>query len=90
MVFTKRPYLKEIDIAKQKSKFLQLGKGIKLKLQTLNIKDGIKSKIKLSPTKLYNSRKEYVEDEYHLTVLFDISQYEKSADIKIVFAQLVV
>lgn len=61
-----------------------------MKIQTLNIKDGIKSDTLISPIKLYNNRKEYVEDEFHLTALFDISQYEKSADIKIVFAQLFV
>lgn len=90
MVFSKRPYLKDIEIIKQKSKFSQLGKAIKLKMQTLNIKDGAKNEVKLSPVRLYNNRKEYVEDEFHLSALFDIQTYENSADIKIVFAQLVV
>ena len=57
-----------------------------MKVQTLNIKDGTKSDVKISPARLYNNRKEYMEDEFHLTSTFDIQEYEKSTDIKIVFA----
>ena len=57
-----------------------------MKVQTLNIKDGTKSDVKISPARLYNNRKEYMEDEFHLTSTFDIKEFEQSADIKIVFA----
>jgi len=57
-----------------------------LKVQTLNIKDGTKSEVKISPARLYNNRKEYMEDEFHLTSTFDIKEFKQSADIKIVFA----
>lgn len=43
----------------------------------------------LGPAELIPSEKEYAE-EFHLTAKFDISEFERSATEKLVYAQLVV
>lgn len=50
---------------------------------------GVQSTIFRAPSQIIASQKEYTE-EYHVTVKFDVSEYERSATEKILFVQLVV
>jgi hypothetical protein len=49
----------------------------------------VQSTIFLGPSEIIASQKEYAE-EYHITVKFDVSEYERSATEKLVYVQLVV
>lgn len=49
----------------------------------------MQSTIFLGPSEIIASQKEYAE-EYHITVKFDVSEYERSATEKLVYVQLVV
>lgn len=49
----------------------------------------MQSTIFLGPSEIIASQKEYAE-EYHITVKFDVSEYERSATEKLIYVQLVV
>ena len=49
----------------------------------------MQSTIFLGPSEIIASQKEYAE-EYHITVKFDVSEYERYAREKLVYVQLVV
>lgn len=46
--------------------------------------------MELAPVQIQANKKEYREDEYHVEVEFDLSEFEQSASEKLLYAQLVV
>lgn len=50
--------------------------------------DGVRSDIQLSPASIYANNKEYREDEFHVGVVFDVSEFSRSATEKLLHAQL--
>lgn len=62
--------------------------AIKLRAATVSLTDGVKSTFRLSPVSIYQSNKEYRSDEWHLGVVFDMSEFENSATEKLIYAQL--
>jgi hypothetical protein len=44
----------------------------------------------LKPVSISSSKKEYREDEFHIGVVFDIGEFQRSATEKLVSAQLAV
>ena len=53
--------------------------AIKLRAATVSLTDGVRSTFRLSPVSIYQSNKEYRNDEWHLGVVFDLSEFEPSA-----------
>lgn len=86
LIFNKRPYLKDSDLENQDIQ--ALWEAIKLRAATISLTDGVKSTFRLSPVNIYQSNKEYRTDEWHLGIVFDISEFEQSATEKLVYAQL--
>jgi len=67
----------------------ELERAIKVKAAIVGLSDGERTTIQLAPSELIYSQKEYAE-EFHITAKFDISEFERSATEKLVYAQLVV
>lgn len=65
---------------------MHLRGAIKLKATILNIVDGMESQILIKAIKIYLNNKEYRDDEYHIGVVFDVSQFARSASEKIMHA----
>jgi hypothetical protein len=65
-----------------------LWEAIKLRASTVSLTDGVRSTFRLSPVSIYESNKEYRNDEWHLGVVFDMTEFENSATEKLVYAQL--
>jgi len=88
IVFNKRPYLKDEEKDEQKSQesLMHMRGAIKLKATILNIVDGMESQILIKAIKIYLNNKEYRDDEYHIGVVFDVSQFARSASEKIMHA----
>lgn len=88
IVFNKRPYLKDEEKDEQKSQesLMHMRGAIKLKAKILNIVDGMESQILIKAIKIYLNNKEYRDDEYHIGVVFDVSQFARSASEKIMHA----
>jgi hypothetical protein len=61
---------------------------IKLKGTTVSIRDGSRSEIRLRPESLHANKKAYKADEYHVGVVFDISEYSQSGFEKLLHAEL--
>lgn len=61
---------------------------IKLKAVAVNVADGTRSDIRLTTTRIYSNSKQYQSDEFHVNVVFDISEFAKSAKEKLLHAQL--
>lgn len=56
----------------------------------MTLTDSLKSDFLLKPVSISSSKKEYRDDEFHIGVVFDISEFERSATEKLVSAQLFV
>jgi hypothetical protein len=92
IIFNKQPFLKD---AKEGSDSPGQGvealrEAIKLKAATVTIADGMRSKIQLSPARIYSNKKGYREDEHHVGVVFDVKEFSHSATEKLLHAQLVI
>ena len=89
IVFNKKPFHKDYDIPHDKIKNLNhFSDLIKLKAATMSLIDGMRSEIQLSPYHIYANNKEYRDDEYHVSVVFDVSEFSMSATEKLLHAQL--
>ena len=88
IVFNRRPFAKDRDIGKQAVG--ELGEAIKLKAGIVTLPAGVTSEIHLRPISIYSSEKEYMDDEFHVGVAFDVSEFGRSATEKLTHAQLVV
>jgi len=86
VLFNKRPYLSGLGSSGAES---DLRDAFRVKITTINMQDGVRSEQHLAPVQAYSSSKEYREDEFHLTVEFDVSEFVRSATEKISHAQLV-
>lgn len=87
ILLNKRPFMKDIEIQHQSVQ--DIHKAIKLKTSVVATSDGVQTTMFLGPSEIVASQKEYA-DEYYVTVKFDVSEYERSATEKLVYAQLVV
>jgi hypothetical protein len=67
---------------------LHLREAIKLRAAIINLADGMTSNIMIQATNIYSNNKEYRDDEFHIGVVFDISEFARSATEKIMHAQL--
>jgi hypothetical protein len=83
ILLNKRPYMKDTEIQHQSVEDIQ--RAIRLKASIVALSDGVQSTIFLGPSEIVASQKEYAE-EYHITVKFDVSEYERSATEKLVYA----
>ena len=87
LIFNKRPYLSDgVDFDHQDVQ--SMWEAIKLRAATVSLADGVRSTFRLSPVSIYQSNKEYRTDEWHLGVVFDLSEFQQSATEKLVYAQL--
>jgi len=87
VLFNTRPYMADREIKDQD--IGELSRAIKLKAAVVALTDAERTDIQLAPSELVYSQKEYAE-EFHVTVKFDISEFERSATEKLVYAQLTV
>lgn len=55
---------------------------------TVGISDGVQLPIQMSPASIYSNNKEYRVDEFHVGVVFDVSEFSSSATEKLLHAQL--
>jgi len=95
IIFNKQPFLKDgKDLRNDGGSPAQavevLREAIKLTADTVTIADGMRSKIQLSPARIYSNKKGYRADEYHVGVVFDVKEFSRSATEKLLHAQLVV
>ena len=58
---------------------------IKVKVVYMNIHEGNQAEVKLPPAKIISTEKEYLDNEFHVDVSFDLSEFQKSPTEKIVF-----
>jgi len=86
--FSTRPYAKDKDFETQQIDDLK--DAFRLKAASVGLSDGARTELQLAPVQIHSSKKEYREDEYHVGVEFDISEFEHSATEKLLYAQLVV
>ena len=78
LIFNKKPYLKDAsDFEGQDVQVLH--EAIKLRAATVSLTDGVRSMFRLSQVSITESNKEYRHDEWHLSVVFDLSEFEDSA-----------
>ena len=64
--------------------------AFKVKAQTVTLHDGVKTDLHIAPIQIYETQKGYRDDEFHVGVTFDVSEYQNSATEKLISAQLVV
>lgn len=64
--------------------------GVRLKASTVTLSDGVKSDVQIGPVAVHVNRKEYMEGEVHLEVVFDIAEFQRSGTEKLMQAELVV
>lgn len=88
IIFSKQPFLKDSDTSKAPQSLAYLREAIKLKAATVSVRDGMRSQIQLTPTRIYSNNKEYREDEFHVGVVFDVAEFAQSATEKLLHAQL--
>lgn len=67
---------------------MYLREVIKLKVTTVNLADGMKSQIQVQASSINPNNKEYRDDEFHVGVVFDVSEFARSATEKMMHAQL--
>jgi len=89
LVFNTRPYLRHHGSAEKEDEH-SISEAIRLKASTVSLTDGTRSDVHITPSRVSPSRKGYRDDEYHVSVVFDLSEYEHTATEKLVSAQLVV
>lgn len=86
IIFTKQPFLQGSPETKQAKDLSYLTSVIKLKAVAVNIAEGTRSEIRLTTTRIYSNSKQYQSDEFHVNVVFDISEFAKSAKEKLLHA----
>lgn len=77
IIFNKRPYLHDESN--------DIHKAVFLKIVVVMLSDAERTTIMIPPSELIESEKLDTQ-EYHITVKFDLSEYERSASEKIVYA----
>ena len=88
VIFNRRPYLDHEDRDKQAETDIKA--AIRLKAATVSLADGTRTEVLLHPNRVTCSGKEYRDDEYHVSVFFDLREYQRAATEKLLHAQLVV
>lgn len=86
-IFSTRPYLYHHEEHEKKDEN-SIIEAFKLQAVSVSLKDGKRSTMMLEPTSVVCSSKEYLEQEYHVSISFDLTQIEKTATEKLVHAQL--
>jgi hypothetical protein len=87
--FNKRPYLRHHDEAEKEDE-TTIAEAIKLEASAVSLADAERSTVHLSPASVTCSSKGYRQDEYHVAVVFDLTEFEHTATEKLMHAQLVV
>jgi len=85
LIFNTRPYLAHHSL-EQKEREESIGEAIHLKATTVSIADGTRSDIHLRPASVTPSGKGYRNDEYHVAVHFDLSEFQHTATEKLLHA----
>jgi len=88
IVFNQQPYVRKGEKPDGAKVLDYLAPAIKLKAVTLDVEGGTRSQIQLSPASIYSNNKEYREDEFHVSVVFDVAEFARSASEKLLHAQL--
>lgn len=88
VLFNTRPYAKDRDVETQQ--LADLKDSFKLKAATVSLPGGVGTELQLPPVQVTSTTKEYRQDEHHVRVEFDISEFENAATEKLLWAQLVV
>lgn len=86
-IFSTRPYLRHHE-EHEKNDEQRIVEAFKLQAVSVNLKDGKRSTLMLEPTNVVCSSKEYQDQEYHVSIYFDLSKIESTASEKLVHAQL--
>lgn len=73
VVFNKRPFSKHHDPKTQETD--HLNGAFKLKAVTVSLSDGVRTVIQLSPISIHSTKKQYRDDEYHVSCVFSLSEY---------------
>lgn len=84
IIFSTRPYLSSHEKKDQDVQLLR--EAFKVKAQTVSLADGVKTELHLAPVRVYENRKDYRDDEFHVGVTFDLAEYQNSATEKLIFA----
>lgn len=88
IVLNTKPFIKGADTSAKSEDFLHLREAIKLKASVVSLADGMQSNIQIQAANIYSNNKEYRDDEWHLGIVFDVSQFARSATEKLMHAQL--
>ena len=88
IIFNRQPFLKNSEEQEDPHNLQYLREAIKLRAMTVGITDGVQTPLQISPASIYSNNKEYREDEFHVGVVFDVSEFSKSATEKLLHAQL--
>lgn len=88
IVLNSRPFIKDSDTSAKSEDYLHLREAIKLKASVVSLADGMQSNIQIQAASIYSNNKEYRNDEFHLGIVFDVSEFARSATEKLMHAQL--
>lgn len=64
--------------------------AFRLKVETVGLRDGKLTEMTIHPADVVCSGKAYLGGEYHVTVHFDLTQFQKTATEKLLHAQLLI
>lgn len=90
LAFTSQPYLKKKDRVSSSTDPNAMRSLMKVKLQLINMKDGVKSTVMHSAANVYNNEKHYYSggSNTHVTAVFDLTDIQKNPYTRLLHAQL--
>ncbi len=88
-MFNTRPYLHHHS-PEEKADENAIREAFRVKATTASLADGKRTDVLLAPVRTTCSSKEYLSAEYHVSVDFDLQEFERTATEKLLHAQLVV